>query len=342
MWIRRLQKSKRGSFTISVPKVWVDKSGLKAGDLIKILEEEDSSLRLFSMSFERQRTVTLRLEEGFDLRALEYLVRTCYMQGSDKISIVSKKQIPTEKQKKIKLFSIELPGTRVTRATTTRLIFEVLFQPKRSLESLIEITSGLSTQIHKDAIDSLLRNDVDLAETILETGKEALRFYRMTIRQVSLSTLSNYLSKKEGIRECQERVVFAFTARDINRLVYHSTSIAKQVTTSRGKKVDIEILNLISEMSTVALKMQNEAVIAFLNKDWKLAITVMDEMGKVRDLEERLMRKAIATTKNMEMILSIQVIARALRRIAGHSVAIADNAMNRVRALVLSLGPIRT
>ncbi|MCK5593580.1 phosphate uptake regulator PhoU, partial [Candidatus Bathyarchaeota archaeon] len=95
MEARRLQHIKGGSFTLSLPKEWVERRKLKRGEEIAVFEEEDGSLRLYPVKMEREETaeVVLALENFPEVRALEYCIGTYYIQGSNKISITSKKMI---------------------------------------------------------------------------------------------------------------------------------------------------------------------------------------------------------------------------------------------------------
>ena len=332
MEIRRLQKIKGGSFTLSLPKEWVEKKSMKSGEQLAVLEEEDGSLRIFPVSsaVERLFEVTLNLEEYPNLRALEYVVGTYYIQGSHKINITSKATISAEDKQRLKLLRLELPGMEVAEEKSDRLSFQVLIDPSIfSLESLIEKTASFSLHLQEDAVKSMLERDFQLAAEVIERSREALRHYRMTIRQVALASLSKALAKKVGVRSCQECITFALVARDLNRLVYHSASIARHVVVLKEKKeFTKEILDMIAGMSKVIYEMQEKAVQAFLKKDVKLAISVMGQMREMREREGILLKAILGRIKNVDTAVIVSMIARDLRRIAGYAVAIADDAMN--------------
>ncbi|MFQ5758677.1 MAG: PhoU domain-containing protein [Candidatus Bathyarchaeia archaeon] len=333
MEIRKLQKIKGGSFTISLPKDWVEKRKLKRGEQMAVSQEEDGSLRIYPVSapLEKPYEVTLTLEDYPNLRALEYCVGTYYIQGSNKINITSKQIIPAEHKKRLKLLRTRLPGVEVAEEKADRLSFQVLIDPTAfALESLIEKTSSFSLHLQEDAVKSVLEHDLQLAREVMERSKEALRHYRMTIRQVALSSLDKSIAKKVGVRDCQECVTFALIARDLNRVVYHSSSIAGHLLDLEGKKIDRRILDMIVDISKATYEMQREAVQAFLKKDVKLAIDAMGKMDEVRGKEKMLLTRVLKDVKDVDTAVSLSMITRDLRRIAGYSVAIADDAMNRV------------
>jgi len=333
MEIRRLQKIKGGSFTLSLPKEWVEKKSMKSGEQLAVLEEEDGSLRIFPVSFAAERLfeVTLNLDDYPNLRALEYVVGTYYIQGSHKITIASKETISAEDKQRLKLLRLELPGMEVAEEKSDRLSFQVLIDPSIfSLESLIEKTASFSLHLQEDAVKSMLDRDFQLAAEVMERSREALRHYRMTIRQVALASLSKSLAKKVGVKSCQECITFALVARDLNRLVYHSASIARHVNALKEKKeFTKEIVDTVAGMSKVAYEMQEKAVQAFLKKDVKLAISVMSRMTEIKQKEGILLKTVIGKIRDVDTAVVVSMIARDLRRIAGYAVAIADDAMNR-------------
>ncbi len=336
MEIRRLQHIKGGSFTLSLPKEWVKKRKLKRGEEMAVFEEEDGSLRLHPIKMERKEPaeVVLALEDFPEVRALEYCVGTYYIQGSNRISITSKKMIPADVKKRLKLLRMDLPGVEVAEERADGINFHVIIDPAAFLlESLIKKTSSFSLHLQEDAIKSILSNDFQLASEVIERSKEALRHYRMTIRQVALASFSRTIARKVGVSNCRECVTFALVARDLNRLVYHSSSIAMQFLTLKDKaKISREILCTIEDVSSIVYEMQRDAVQAFLKKDVMLAIATMGKMSDARQKEERLLTTILKRVKDADLAVALSHIARDLRRIAGYSVAIADDAMNQTLA----------
>ncbi|MDW8022719.1 MAG: PhoU domain-containing protein [Nitrososphaerota archaeon] len=333
METRRLQKLKGGSYIISLPKEWVEKFKLRSGEEIVVSQETDGSLKLLPATedLHKPSEAILNLEDNSDLRSIKYCAVTYYIQGSDRIRIVSKKIIPAEQKRQVKQLRAELPGVEVSEEEANQLTFQVLIDPMGfSVESLIERTFEFSLKLHEDVVKALVNLDFPLAMEVLERSNEAQRHYRFTIRLVAIAAFNPKVSKKIGVRNCQDCINFTLTIRDISRLIYYFSSIANYVLSLKGKEVDREVLSSIEKISRVAYEMQKNAMGAFLKKDIKLAIRVFDMMNDVRDLERASLKKIMEKVANVDSAITLSMIARDMRRIAGQAVAIADDALNRV------------
>ncbi|UCG36156.1 MAG: phosphate uptake regulator PhoU [Candidatus Bathyarchaeota archaeon] len=334
MEIRKLQKIKGGSFTLSIPKQWVDRRKLKSGQQMAISEEDDGSLNIYPVTTpsEKRLKATLQLEEFSEIKALEYTVATYYIQGAERIDIISKKIIPAELKRKLKLFRLALPGVEVSEEGANIISFQALIDPAAfRLESLLSKTSVFSLHLQEDAVNSVMNWDFPLAREVIERSGEALRHYRLTIRQVALASISRTIAREIGVSSLRECVTFALMARDLSRLVYHCSQIATHVLSlEHEKKVDRKILNSMESLSKLVYAMQEDAVRSFLEKDGKLAVQVLLKMSDVRKNEESLLKEVMAKVKDADTAVTMGLIGRDLRRIAGYSVAIADDGMNRI------------
>jgi phosphate uptake regulator len=76
--------------------------------------------------------------------------------------------------------------------------------------------------------------------------------------------------------------------------------------------------------------MQRDAVQSFLKRDTSLAVQVLGCMSQVREKEKAFLTEVIVKVEDVDTAVTLGLIGRELRRIAGYSIAIADDGMNRV------------
>lgn len=67
-----------------------------------------------------------------------------------------------------------------------------------------------------------------------------------------------------------------------------------------------------------------------MRKDVSLAILVLNKMPDIREKEESLLKSILERVRDADSAITLSIIVRDIRRIAGYAVAIADDAMNRV------------
>lgn len=333
MFRRTLQKVKSGSYILTIPKQWIEETGLTHGETMILLRQNGALLMYPARAHIRSTFVTLNLGDYADLKSLKYSIMTYYMQGSTRIDVVSDGPIPLGTKRDLKHLRNELIGFEIDNEESNRCSFLVMVDPTLGpVQSLIQKTASYAISMQKDAVTSFVECDSRLAAEVLEKWKEALRQYRVTIRQIALASRSTFISAKVGVRDCQECVTLALAARDLNRIGYHSSSIAERVvnnqTRSALEKTDKVIVDKISAMSRIVSIMQEEAIQAFVDEDFKLALNVIARMREPQNIEYQILHRA-SQMEDVGLAIVLGLTARDLRRIAGFCVAIADDTMNR-------------
>ena len=107
METRKLQKLGASSYFITLPKDWIEKTGLKPGDRINVLEEDDGSLKILPTTHRRRpaKTLTIDVSKVKDSERLASTILTCgYILGFDVVEFINLKGVPsplTERIEKI-------------------------------------------------------------------------------------------------------------------------------------------------------------------------------------------------------------------------------------------------
>jgi len=332
METRKLQRLKGGSYIISIPKEFVETHGLQSGTKMAVLEEVDGSLRLYPLvkTLEKPLEAIIPLEQ-YDLHSLKYCLITYFIQGADRISIISKNIIPAEQKRQIKQLRAELPGVEVAEEEANNVTFHVMIDPAAfTAEALIEKIFSFSLRLQEDVIKALVNLDFPLAMETLERSNEAQRHYRFTIRLIAIAAFKPWVAKRLGVNGCTDAINFTLVVRDLSRLIYYFSTISGHILDLKGKKVDSEVLNLLGKMLMITYEMQKTAMEAYLRKNVNLAISIFGKMNEIRELEKFVLRRIMGKVTNIDLAITLSMIARDTRRIAGHIVAVADDTLNKV------------
>ena len=99
MCIRKLQSTRSGSFFITLPKAWVLDKELEKGWELTVSFDEDGDLKVSPLGSQKKyySEFIIQIEDYPEEHSLERSIQSYYIQGSDVISILSKKTITLEK-----------------------------------------------------------------------------------------------------------------------------------------------------------------------------------------------------------------------------------------------------
>ena len=187
--------------------------------------------------------------------------------------------------------------------------------------------------VQRDAVRAVVEGNIEMAREVVEREPEILRIYRRVIRQIALCSMNPQVAYRSGVTNSRELITYAVLARDLSRAVYHSLYVARHVV-NYGKPLNEKpLLEIIQKMSDIAYSMNVKSVEAFLEKDISKVLETTKNMHTVRQLDEELHHKTLERVKDTNKAVTILMIGRELRRVAGYAVAMADIAANR------ALGP---
>ncbi len=334
--VRKLQQNVseknavEGSYTVTVPQWWVKGLGLSKGAEL-FLAEDGFSLKFTPMELiAEKRRAEIDIEELSDAKSIRYLLWTYYMQGADELLVRSRAVIPAEFKKALREIRLDLPSIEIVKEDThTVLLAVTLSDQDRLLDDMIREIQGIALSVHRDAVGALAAGSVELAEEVVGREAEILRTYRAMIRKLAVCSMNSNVAFKSGIRDSRELITYGLVTRDLNRTVYHAIYIAKHVV-KFAEKVEPKILERLRRLSATTYEMQKLSVEAFLEKDYAKSIRVLKLMKDVSGVDEALSVDVLKGSKEVKRAVFEMLVAREIRRIAGHSVGIADAAANRI------------
>lgn len=325
--------SASGSFFFTLPKSWIEKSGIKKGDRIDISVDEEGSLRLFSEKRVDGTTIeyTLDLGEHVEPTLLERRIENCYIQGCDVANIVSKKTITHEWKRMIKKFVADLIGTEISEEFSNRITIRALVDPvKFPMNELMKRVCVLIRSMHEDAIRAFRDNDPVLALDVIDREKEVDKLYMLMLRQLMLAIDNRDIAKAIGVVSVKECLIGLIAARDLSRMSFYTTDIATRVASLNGEKLDRVTIGSLINLSGVAIEMQEKAVRAFFTSDFVLANSVIDRMDWVHEFDRDITEKILKGEEDTKTVMALTTISRDIRRIASCAAAIGEDTQIKV------------
>jgi len=325
--IRSLQKIKGGSYVITLPRWWVERTGVKKGQKIFVVSDP-IGLRLIPQSLRKLPEVELYREDFSQIRHIRYAVFSYYMQGVSKITIYSRNGFSPDDRRELRKLRGELLGADIVEDTTNKISLKfVASVSDELLHERIARMARFAYEVHRDTLTSLRDKNLTLAGEIVERIDEIMRQYRATYRYLTLSILNPH--QPQAIRDVRELAVYSVVIRDLYMAVYYATQISRTFLEIGKDDINKEIWDMITKMYEVVVKMYENAVEAFTSEDVKFGDLFKNAelFQQVKAYDTEINSRLLGETKmvNTQLLL----ISRSVRRSAGYAIALTDDIVNR-------------
>ena len=325
MEVRKLQTTAAGTFILTIPKEWATKLRLEKGDPVGVELEEGSIIVTPTKSKPVQQARSLEIDEFKDQKLLELCITASYIQGHDVTEVVSKSKILPDQKRWIRHAVEGLIGVEIAEDYADRVILQNLVDPQRfEMDKLLERFSVTSEAVLQDAIKAFIENYLTLAQDAFERGDESTKLYRLLMRLALLAAKNKKIRDDMKLGDFSTVAVKIIAIRELGRMAYYAMRIAQHVG-EIDRKLDENVISLIQKMTKTTIEMQQQAFTALLKKDLALASSVIDRMALVRKQYDA--AHAIAIKQSERTSLSLSLIIRDIRAVAGYAVALADDAV---------------
>ncbi len=325
MEVRKLQTTAAGTFIVTIPKEWAGRLKMEKGDHVSVELEENDIVITPTSSRPISQTRSLAIDDFKDQKLFELCITASYIQGHDITEIISKDKILPDQKRWIRHAVEGLIGVEIAEDYANRVVLQNLVEPSRfEMDKLLERFSATSEAVFQDAIKAFIENDLTLAQDAFERGDESTKLYRLLMRLALLAAKNKKIRDEMKLGDFSTVATKIIAIRELGRMAYYAMRIAQHVGEIE-KKLDDSIVSLIQRMTRITIEMQQQAAKALLTKDLALASSVIDRMTQVRKLYES--AHAISIKQSERTSLSLSLIIRDIRAIAGYAIALADDAV---------------
>lgn len=241
---RKLIKQGMGGLTMSIPKKWVDRQGLKAGDEIDILQVEDH----LEVSSPRKREKSIKIDlSNADSSRSRTILASAYRRGYDLITLTSRTGFCN-----LQPIVDSLTGFMLTHQTQeTAIIKNIMAEENQNVEAIL---SKFLLSIHY-LLEETGKNTN--AKELLELQKNIIRMRDYCQRIIHLTT---YKGDK---------------SYEYNLLVFAAEKISGNCKTIFNSKQK----NIVSSLQEIA-DLFNELRSTLIKKDAQKAVTLNKKVSK--------------------------------------------------------------
>ena len=317
--LRKVQQTPTGTFFVCLPRIWAQKSGLKKGSLVNLDVTFDGKLLVDSRYDVEQQPREASLITGPFL-GREIVGR--YLLGYDIIRIEAKDRIDSKVRNLVKSTADSLAGLMIVEETASMISLQcIMQQPFTSPEKILQRNHASASRMIRDAVNSFVNGDLDLAKNVIERDVENNKFYFLLVRILRTIIQNPRLSGKIRITpiECLD---YRLAASLIEGIGDACVQMASKTILFNGIKLSNELRKLLFDLQSVCCEANEQALKAFLNKNISLAENVRNMREKIEETNSNI--EIVAKGSSIDLMPQILDAASFLRQIYERSVDMAD------------------
>jgi len=335
MEVRKLQKVGAATLTVSLPKKWVLKKGLKPGDMITLVENEDGSLRVDVGEVKKAETLVYTI--NYDLcnsnRMLTRLIIGAYLQGADIIKIISSNALTTDVINGIQAAVDRLPGLEIIEQTYRTVVIQSFIDPSKfPIEVLLKRLQILVASMLNQVVSSISEGTpVNISEITRQESKVD-ELYFLTIRQIFLALRRWYLSVALGIDSPTYAAGVRLVAKTLENMGDVIESMAKGLSTihKSSLKISPEVAKKLEELGTTVQSLFSKTMKALFNLDVDLLNDILNNISYMLEQQDKLTDDVLLMVNGDRLAPSLKTTIWGFMCIVRNCEVIAEVAFNRL------------
>ena len=289
--LRRLQVTGGSTYTVSLPKTWIDELQLKKNSNITLIKNHNDSITLFQEEQNKKTNAIALIGKSDSKESIRRKIIAMYLSGYKTIEIKTKGiEIPSMQRGAIRdLVRTTLMGTEIIEASSEKITLQVLTQlAQLSFDVALKRMYITATNMHQESIEALKELDVEHAEEVIKMDDEVDRFSLYLLRNLNLSLENVQVLLDSGLEKPSDCLGYRTVVKCVERIADHAGLIAKKIK-YLDSPIDKKILTEIEQISKESLIVFENSITALSKRDYDMAEKVASSVTKVIEKEKKLM-----------------------------------------------------
>ncbi len=327
METRKVQFTGNSTFTISLPKDWIDKMGIRRGDVVGLVRDNRGTITITPSIDARKdyRSKVINLQKESPAH-LERMLIGAYIMGFDTIIVRAKERIDNAVKEKVRQFTRSVTGVEIVEETINSVTIKDLSDPMElSQEKGVRRLHLIVRSMAVDAMDAFQKGDQTLAVDVINRDSDADRIYWIIMKEHNMMTRDPRLAERLKMT-IEESTSYFQIARYLERIGDHGVQIARAVTAITDYAIPRELMHKFELAHSQALKMLDGSISAYFKGSAEDANDVIDD----RDNLKTLLRDISISIQKIkaEEAVQLALIEESVRRIAYYATDISEVTIN--------------
>ena len=327
METRKVQFTGNSTFTISLPKDWIDKMGIRRGDVVGLVRDNRGTITITPSIDARKdyRSKVINLQKESPAH-IERMLIGAYIMGFDTIIVRAKERIDNAVKEKVRQFTRSVTGVEIVEETINSVTIKDLSDPMElSQEKGVRRLHLIVRSMAVDAMDAFQKGDQTLAVDVINRDSDADRIYWIIMKEHNMMTRDPRLAERLKMT-IEESTSYFQIARYLERIGDHGVQIARAVTAITDYAIPRELMHKFELAHSQALKMLDGSISAYFKGSAEDANDVIDD----RDNLKTLLRDISISIQKIkaEEAVQLALIEESVRRIAYYATDISEVTIN--------------
>lgn len=328
MELRKIQITGGSTHVVSLPKKWVDRTGLGRSDTLAIHEEPDGSLLVVPHGDPRPRKRRVVLDIA-DAPKDEDIVRKlvgAYLAGADEIHLRAKGRMDPHVRKVVRATIRDLVGVEILEESSEAITLQDLVGvSEMDLRKTVTRMHRIARIMFDDALLAFQSRDQALAEDVSSRDDEVDRLEWHVSKQMHALLDQPRLAARLQIRPAEALNLF-LVSRTLERMADHASKICKEVLALDGLDLPDHVMESITAQSDQVRTVWDEGFAALKRVDFdqgSRAVETGKAAGPWRGRFSQVLKEQTA-----EVVGPLTLIADSVDRVRSYAIDIAEVAMN--------------
>jgi phosphate uptake regulator len=329
METRKVYVSGGSTYVVSLPKKWVKKVDLKAGDSLIVTEQGSSLLVESGVAEKRSKTKEIKISQITSGEALERIIIAFYLVGYDTIRIKLDRKDHLLYRKSIRKILDYLIGVEIVEDTNEAMNLEIMVDYKRMMTTqLLQRMYSINRSMLLDLGKALKNTDIGLARDILIREREIDRLYFLVVRQLKGAVEYQQVAEKLGIENQRDCLGYRIAVKVLERIADHIENIAKSYIQLVDIHRDARFDDFI-KLNNSTVEIFGKSVNSLSERDHILAEKIFQELKDIKKFHSDISNELLQP-KNIHIQSAIlqKTMLDSLGRIADYSADLAEIAIN--------------
>jgi phosphate uptake regulator len=325
--LRKIQVTGGSTHVVSLPKKWIDRTGLGRSDTLAIHEEADGTLLIVPHGDPRtkSRRIVLEVPDPINEDVIVRQLVGAYLAGADEIHLRANGRMDPKARQTIHSTIRDLVGVEILEEGSESVTLQDLVGvSEMDLRKTVTRMHRIARIMFDDAITAFIEQDPELAADVSSRDDEVDRLEWHVSKQMHALLEQPRLAARLQIHPAEALNLY-LVARSLERMGDHASKICKNVLDLEGK-VPEQVSASIAAQASLVRDFWDEGFSALKRKDFDKGCAAVDA-GKALNAWKKTFSNQL-TNLDPAMAASLSIIADSVDRVRGYGIDIAETALN--------------